>query len=249
MSKPKGRRTKKSAASHVRPFWIPILLLIAAVSVGGYYGASWAGFRAKSIFVEGNRVVARSQIVASAAIDRRENLWLQNTNAAAARVRGIPYIDDARIRRGIPATVAIVVTERKPYAVVESGTPAANLVDAQLRVLEVGSERSDLPRLKCRLVTEPKPGEFLHDECVRSLLRDFQTLAKAHVDAKSLERDRLGDVSATVVPGISVRLGDDTNLEAKATLIDPILSQTQARGKRVRALDLRAPKTPVIVFQ
>ncbi|MBC5815936.1 MAG: FtsQ-type POTRA domain-containing protein [Candidatus Eremiobacteraeota bacterium] len=248
MSKSKGRRSKKSPASRVRPFWIPILLLLAVVAAGGYYGASWPGFRAKTISVEGNQVVARSQIVASAAIDRRKNIWLQNTGAAATRVRSIPYIEDVRVRRGLPATVTIAVTERKPYAVVADGA-RAKIIDAQLRFLEPDSGRSDLPRLKCRLVPEPKPGEFLHDECVRSLLHDFQTLGKAHVNAKALDRDRLGDVSAIVVPGISVRLGDDTDLEAKAALIDPILSQTQALGKRVRALDLRAPKTPVVLFQ
>jgi len=249
MRKPKGRRLKKSAASRVRPFWIPILVVLAVAAACAYYGANWRGFRAKTVSVEGNRVVSRLEIVRRAAIDRHVNLWLQSAGAAAARVRSIPYIDEVRIRRGLPASVAIVVTERQPYAAVTDGIEPATIIDARLRVLEGRSDRKDLPRLKCRLSPEPKAGEFLHDQCVRSLLRDFQTLARAHVDAKSLERDRLGDVSATIAPGIALKLGDDTNLEAKSALIGPILSQTQAQGKHVRTLDLRAPKTPVVVFE
>ncbi|MFN2529287.1 MAG: cell division protein FtsQ/DivIB [Candidatus Baltobacteraceae bacterium] len=249
MSKPKGRRLKKSAASRVRPFWIPILLLLAAAAAGAHYGANWQGFRAKTVSVEGNRAVSRLEIVQHAAINLHENLWLQSASAAAARVRSIPYIDHVRIRRGLPARVAIVVTERNPYAVVAGGTEPETIIDEQLRVLESRSGRSDLPRLKCRLTPEPKAGDFLHDQCVRSLLHDFQTLARAHVDARSLERDRLGDLTAAISPGIALKLGDDTDLEAKSALIDPILSQTQAQGKHVRTLDLRAPKTPVVVFQ
>lgn len=249
MKKGKARRSKKSAASRVRPFWIPILLLLAAAAAGGYYGASWKGFEVKRISVQGEHVVAREEILRRAAIDAHTNLWLQNVGAATARIRSIPYIDDARIHRGLPATVTIVVTERVPYAIVQSGAQPAELVDAKLRVLERNVWRHDLPRLGCPILPEPHAGDFLKGECVQSLVRDYETLAKQHVEATSITRDRLGDVTAQILPGITVKLGDDSDLQTKGALIDPILSQTQGQGKRIRALDLRAPKTPVVVFQ
>ncbi|MDP9017490.1 MAG: FtsQ-type POTRA domain-containing protein [Candidatus Eremiobacteraeota bacterium] len=244
-----GRRTKKSTASRLRPFWIPILLLLVAAAAGSYYGTSWKGFEVKRISVQGDHVVPRGEIVASAAIERHTNLWLQNTRTAAARVRLIPYIDDAWIRRGLPATVTIVVTERTPYAVVQSGAQPAKLIDAHLRVLEMNASRRDLPHLACAVLPQPHTGDFLKDDCVRALARDYETLVKQHVEARSLVRDRLGDVTAQIPPGITIKLGDDSDLEAKGALVDPILSQTRSEGRRIRALDLRAPKTPVVVFQ
>lgn len=224
-------------------------MLLAVAGTAGYYGAGWKGFEVKRITVEGDHVVQGRQILARAAINPHVNVWLQNMRAAASRVRSIPYIDEARIHRGLPASVAIVVTERIPYAVVQSGAQSKLLIDSQLRVLELDARRPDLPRLDCAILPEPHAGEFLKDECVRSLLRDYETLAKQHVESRSLTRDRLGDVTAQIAPGITVKLGDDSDLGTKGALIDPILSQTQGQGKRVRALDLRAPKTPVVVFQ
>ena len=242
-----ARRRKKSAAARVRPFWILILLVLAAAAAGGYYGASWSGFRAKSIAVSGNSAVQRNEIVQAAAISPHQNLWLQNMHAAVARIRKIPYIEDARVRRGLPATARIEVTERQPYAIVR-GRDGALLVDRELRVLETGAERSDLPVFQSN-VQEAAPGAFLRDTALSAMRTDYETLAKAHVAVRRLSFDRLGDLVVSSENGISIKLGDDTDLETKAALIEPILSQTQQRGQRVRALDLRAPKTPVIVYR
>ena len=83
--KPVARR-KRSAAARLRPFWILLVLLIAVGGLGGYYAATWPGFRAHQIIVIGNRRVTAKAILHHAAINRRLNIWLQNMRAAADRV-------------------------------------------------------------------------------------------------------------------------------------------------------------------
>ncbi|MDP9017785.1 MAG: FtsQ-type POTRA domain-containing protein [Candidatus Eremiobacteraeota bacterium] len=243
----KNRRAKKSAAARVRPFWILIVLLLAAAAACSYYGLGWPGFRVKQIEVAGAAVVNKSEIVQRAAIDRRANLWLQNMGAVVKRIQAIPYIDTVTLHRGLPARLTIIVTERKPYALLADAQDRV-LIDEHLRVLEAQSLRTDLPTLRVP-APRARPGEFLHSEVIAALVRDYEILHKSHVEARSLARDRLGDLTVTVDPGIMVKLGDDTDLEQKARLVNPILSQTQQEGKRVRALDLRAPKTPVVIFR
>ncbi|GAC1392998.1 MAG: FtsQ-type POTRA domain-containing protein [Vulcanimicrobiaceae bacterium] len=223
------------------------MLLLAASAAGAYYALSWPGFRVKQIDVAGATVVSKAEILQRAAIDRRQNLWLENMKVVKNRIQTIPYIEEVSLRRGLPATLSIRVTERKPYAVLVSGTSRL-LIDEHLRVLELQSVRRDLPSFHLPLQSA-RAGAFLHNEKLAVMARDYEILRKAHVEARSLAADRLGDVSAMLDPGITVKLGDDTDLEQKARLIDPILSQTQAEGRRIRTLDLRAPKTPVVVFR
>ena len=49
--------------------------------------------------------------------------------------------------------------------------------------------------------------------------------------------------------GIELLLGDDADIVQKSALIAPILSQTAAGPRRVAAIDLRAPKTPVVRYK
>jgi hypothetical protein len=49
--------------------------------------------------------------------------------------------------------------------------------------------------------------------------------------------------------GIQIRFGDDDDLDRKRRLIAPILAQLGPRLADVRAVDLRAPGTPVVDFR
>lgn len=243
----KTKRSKKSAAARMRPFWILILVALGAASVGGYYAASWSGFHLKRLTVSGNVIVPRPEIIRRAAIDPTANLWLQGMGKAAQRVKAIPYIDDVHVHRSLPADVTIDVTERKPFAVVQDGA-AGVLIDRQARVLETGTSWPGLP-----VFVQPpgsvSAGTFLHGARYAAFIADFDTLAGAHVVVRRLSFDRLGDLLAVLPGGVVAKLGDDADLAQKAPLIEPILSQTQRQGRRIRALDLRAPKTPVVVYQ
>lgn len=247
--KKKPRRSKKSAAARMRPFWILILLLLAAAGAGGYYAANWPGFYVKHVAVAGNFRVERGEILKRAGIAPAQNLWLQNMGKAAARVKAIPYIEDVRVHRSLPADVAITVTERKPFAVVRDGAQSF-LIDRDVRVLEAGPGHTPgLPVFVRRMPHAPVPGEFLRDQALAAFVKDYGALLAAHVVARELNFDRLGDLTAVLSNGIIAKLGDDSDLTVKAQLVDPILSQSQHVGRRVRAVDLRAPKTPVVVYK
>ncbi|MBV8246531.1 MAG: FtsQ-type POTRA domain-containing protein [Candidatus Eremiobacteraeota bacterium] len=243
------RRARRNPLLRLRPFWIAIVLAGIGGAVGLFYAAQWEGFRVKRIDVTGTNVVSREEVLQRAAIDPAVNLWLQSMGAAANRIREIPYVKSVAIRRRLPATAEIEITEREPFAIVAASGAPRLLVDADLRVLETETRRRALPVL---IAVEPRDvsaGTFLSDPKSRALLNDYAVLRENHVEPQLLRFDSLGDLSIVLPPAIAVQLGDDQNLGEKAALIDPILSQTQAQGRRVARLDLRAPKTPVIVFR
>lgn len=243
-----AKRRKRSAGARLRPFWIVFLLVAVAAAAGGYYAATWPGFYPQKITVSGERVVPAAEILARAQIAPQQNVWLQNAHRAAARIAAIPYVKTATIHRTLPATVHIAVTERAPFAVLQSAASRA-LVDRDLRVLEIPRTASALPLIIAKRAIVPPPGGFVRDANVQRLRDDFEALAQAHVAVRSLEFDKFGDLVATTRGGISLLLGDDTDLSKKTPLIDPIISQVSATGKRLAAVDLRAPGTPVVVYK
>jgi cell division septal protein FtsQ len=246
MSRPRKKvaRRKRSAAARLRPFWILLILLVIAGGAGGYYVATWPGFRPRHIVVVGNHRVSTHAIAARAAIDRRENLWLQNTQAAAVRVAALPDIGQVTIRRGFPAALTIVVTERVPYAQIRAGAETG-VVDRDLRVLQAAVSPA-LPQFIVRIAV-PAAGRFIKDERVTRLRDDYENLADAHVVVAALRYDRFGDLTAVTPRGVELLLGDDEDLARKIALIGPILSQTA--GRKIAAIDLRAPGTPVVVYR
>lgn len=242
------KRRKKSAGARLRPFWIAIVLIAAAASAGGYYAATWPGFDPARILVAGNRVVPQAEILARAHILPDRNVWLQNMRRAAARIEAIPFVKTAQIHRSLPATVRIVISERVPFAVFRAGGASA-IVDRDLRVLEPQHGPTSLPNILVPSAGMPPAGAFVKNAGALRLRDDYVALAQAHVPVRSLRYDKYGDLVASTPGGISLLLGDDTDLQKKTPLIDPIISQVSATGKRLAAVDLRAPKTPVVVYK
>jgi cell division protein FtsQ len=242
------KRIKKSAGARLRPYWVLFALAAIALAVGGFYAATWPGFYPKHVSVTGNRVVPTAQILARARIASDINVWLQSSRAAAARIEAIPYVKSASIHRSPPATVRIVIVERKPFAVLQSGTQRA-IVDRDLRVLQPEDTHSTLPVINFATPSMPPTGAFVRDPHVQQLRDDYLALAQAHVAVRSLHYDKFGDLVAATTGGVSLLLGDDADLAKKTPLIDPIISQVSATGKKLAAVDLRAPKTPVVVYK
>ena len=244
----RASRTRKSVAARARPFWIVVFLLVIALGVAAYYGAQWPGFEPRHIAVRGTAVVSKGEVLRRAALDPNRNIWLQNTAAAAARVAAIPYVSTVRIRRRLPAEVTILVQERKPFAIITDGT-ARVLVDDQLHILGA-STSSASPNLPLLHATIPSAsvGQALRTPQLLQLARDCKALLHASVPVVYLNLDRLGNLNARLSSGVLVQFGDDTDIAHKARIVNPVLSQVPQNGRRVRALDLRAAKTPVVVF-
>jgi hypothetical protein len=81
------------------------------------------------------------------------------------------------------------------------------------------------------------------------LQSDFERLIVRGIVARAVAFDKYGELVATLRNGITVQFGDDADLEKKAPLVDPILSQIAAGRRPVKSLDLRAPSTPVVVYR
>ena len=242
------RRTKASAAARLKPFWILIVFAIVAMLAVAAFAVAWPGFAPKKIVVSGNRIVARAEIVDRAHVSMVENMWLQDARAIAARVETIPYVAQATVHRKPPSTIGIWITERMPFAIVQSGDRAA-LVDRDLRVLgPVLPAWSGLVRFLIDPGVELTPGRFLIAQSALDVRDGYDALVSARLTPDLLELDRYGGLVVTMRDGVVIELGDNTDMSRKLALIGPILDQVAAKDHRVAEIDLRAPNTPVVRY-
>jgi cell division protein FtsQ len=242
-----ARRRKPSTVARIRPFWMPITLagalLVAALAVA----ATWPGFDAKKIEIRGNRRVSSAEILAHAKILRTRSIWIQNTGAIAGRIQAIPYIARVWILRIPPSAIRITVTEREPFAVLQS-LPESVVVDRGLRVLmtATGDDRRAIFILKPGL--ELSPGTFVTARDALTLRDAYDALAQRQIVPLTLALDRYGGLVVTLRDGMKLLFGEG-DLPEKLTLVDAILSQVVHRQRRVEAIDVRAPGTPVVVYR
>jgi cell division septal protein FtsQ len=242
------RRSKPSVASRLRAFWILILagILACAGAAYAFITAPQLHTGAVDVHVEGTHVHP-ADVLAAAKIDPDANTWLLNTSAIEMRVAAIPYVAQAHLIRTLPAAVELDVTERVPLACLAAGS-ATWTIDASARVLQRGCVQPGLVRMTIPGIATPAPGMHLADPDAHQLLADIATLTAAHVTVTEVKRDKFGGLVAVDPAGIELLLGSDDDLARKASLVGPVRAAL-AKGRAVKAVDLRAPDTPTVEFR
>jgi cell division septal protein FtsQ len=243
----KSRRFKRSAAARIRPFWILIAFFGTLALIGLAFLAMWPGFNVKNVTVAGNQRVSTDEILARAAIPTNRSIWFENTGAIADRIRAIPYIDSVSVGRIPPASLTVWVTEREPFAVLQSGETRA-LVDHAMRVLSPAPTDETLPVFIVPNLAL-RPGMFVTEPGALALRASYTAMAGSGLSPASLTFDRYGGLVATTPSGLHVLFGERDDLGRKVRLLQAILAQVVRRQRSVAAIDLRAPGTPVVVYR
>jgi hypothetical protein len=244
-----NRRIRPSLAHRVRAFWFLGTLVLCAVALFAVAIVNAPQLRVRTVEANvpaGGRVTS-SAVIAAARIDGDANLWLLNAGAVRSRIEAIPYVATATVHRAqFPQpVVSLDVTLREPTGCVRSANGTIT-IDAKARVLQTGCVAATLPLVDIGPYPAVEPGGTLAAPEVDRLLADARTIAE-HIPVRTVRRDRFGGLEAVDSRGVLLRFGSDTDLPAKLALVEPIRKTTH--GRPVRAIDLRAPATPVVEFR
>ncbi len=99
------------------------LLCVAALLVALTAGAT-VFFRVEHIIVDGNARYTQEEVVAASGIQLGDNLYGLNKLKIDSGIRAaLPYIGDLTIRRALPSTIVITITEWEAVARVAAPTP------------------------------------------------------------------------------------------------------------------------------
>jgi len=245
------RRRRPGILARIMPFWIVLVVLAALGAWGGVALARSPWFRVTRVAVEApaGSPVSPAQVRAAAAIGAGANVWLLNPAAIRHRIEAIPYVDRATVRRTQfpkPA-VELSFTVRRPSSCVRAGGREVT-IDRTARVLQDGCAAASAARIDAGAAALPPPGRTIADPDVGRLLADAKLLEDANLAVRSVRRDRWGGLDAVDVTGVTLRFGDDADLAKKAALVGPVRAGIGSK-RPLRAIDLRAPGTPIVEFR
>jgi cell division protein FtsQ len=239
--------------------------VLAATGIGITH--SWL-LAVHHVEVSGTAHISRAEVIAAAGVRDGDLMVDIHPGRLASRLDGLPWVASAAVSRHWPTTVQIRITERVPVALIPSQPGQVAVVDGTGRVLAVGPAPGGPPALPVsdpagagaaagrRLPTivglDPAggPGSSLADD--GRLQGALALIAALAANGPPSLRDRIstvsvapdGQLSATLAPAITLRLGPSEQLEAKLLALGALVQQVDLKG--VTSIDVRVPDSPVL---
>jgi len=201
------------------------ILLVASPWWGRVALSELAFFRLRKIEIEGLRYLAPADVAARMRVDTTQSIWI-DLDPVGKRIRAHPQVADVRLRRRLPGTLVVRVTEHTPVAVVATRA-GFEVLDARGVVLPVDPSRVpvNLPVLVQR------------DTALLRLLAGVRAGQPALFERIS-EARRTGNEVRLVLAATTVLAMADVTVQRLADIL-PV--ERDLAGKQLRAaeLDLR----------
>jgi cell division protein FtsQ len=243
-------RPAKRRGSSLRYAWIAvrIVVIVGVMAYGGWRGASLLlaapALQISRITVRGNERLATGEVLALVAGLQRRNILTVELDDWRDRLMSSPWVEDATLRRIMPATIEIRVRERRPMGIgrVANGL---YLVDPRgVIVDEYGPNYADLDLpIIDGLASVPRDGAPAVDEAKAFLAARLIVALQARPDlAAKVSQIDVSDVHDAVVildgDTAMLRLGDEDFVERLQEYID-LAPALRARVSDIDYVDLR----------
>jgi cell division septal protein FtsQ len=203
--------------------WLAPGLVLVMILGGGlfWFIRDHSAFHVVAVRIYGAERVPQPELIQLAQLTRRISLLRVNVEEVRRRIMQQPWIREAMVRRAYPNELEIIVYERRPYAILESG--GAYLIDAEGYILSQATtaEAVGLPRLVAKLSHTPSPGERLTDPAIAAGLRlldqahdspFFRNAIITSIDSMNAERFLIQTRRGKFIVGASL-VGIDEKLE------------------------------------
>ena len=238
--KKRATQTKKARMSEEQirknkriKIFIKLLLLLAVVIGIIIYLMLSPIFNIKNINVEGNSTISSEQIISLSNIQKETNLFKVSNKDTILAIKENPYVKTVEIKRTLPDTITLVITERVQAYMLEYGSSYA-YIDNQGYILEISANpKEGLAKITGyeTLQDEIVPGNRLCENDLEKL----NTVLKITAAAKVNEIDSL--ITTINVEDSSnytlfieteqktVYLGDCTSLDTRMLFVKTILEK------------------------
>lgn len=234
---PKEKEKKKKKRRKI--FRTIKILMIVFILIGAIaYFLLSPIFNIKNINVSGNEKISSEEILSLSQLKKDENIFKINKNETRENVKQNAYIDTVEIKRTLPDTVTIVVTERTAtYQINYSNLYM--LINNQGYMLETTEMNENMPVIVGITTNEEdiKTGNRL---CVEDLEK-LEDVLRISESAKSNNLEELitkiditnkeDYIIEMKAEKKTVHLGDTTNLALKMLYVSDIISKEKDEGE------------------
>lgn len=239
------RKQKREKRFRIIKIFLKILMLIAIIIGIILFLFISPIFNIKNINVQGNKKVQSEEISSLSKLKLEENIFRFSSKEIEKNVKENAYIDTVEVKRKIPNTVEITVSERTAKYQLEYGN-AFVYIDVNGNILEISDQNANLPIIRGYLTKQEdiKAGNKLVDE-------DCNKLISVEKFLKAAQSNQIYDIITYVnisnnknyimeLPskGKIAYLGDDTNVNDKMLILKEIISKEEGRNGEIFVNDL-----------
>lgn len=220
MSKIKNKYIKK--AKRKKRIKRIIVLLIFVIILGTVFVTKTDTFLITNVECSGENLVTGDYVLEKGKTFKGENLFLLSKKTIEDTLRKNPYIDTVKIKKKLPNTIIVEVTEKKGLFYIYDGD-YNNIISEEMMVLEKkdtidGDELIKISGID--LVDVDLGQKFSKSNRVASILEEIykeQSVIKNNKEDFSITELNIGDLSDIKVyfGNIEIKIGSDKNLRKK----------------------------------
>ena len=233
---PAGEKARKSRRARGRALVIFYISAFLAVVVGAVLLCTFVFFRVGTVEITGGASYRQEDISSVCSIHEGDNLVLLDTRAREEALEyRFPYIENVEIRKHIPSTVEVVITEAETAFSIEREDGRYVYVSPAGKVLEI----ADSPAENSAVVhgctpTNEKPSEQVafENETAERLFSAITEELQAHdlEGITDIDLRNQYDITMTYEGRIVFRFGNSNDLEYKTRFGIGMLVQMQEDG-------------------
>lgn len=234
MARRRGRRSRHRGRSRGRLSGLYAFLSVVIIAVAIVVGCI-VFFKVQHVEVSGNSRYTREEIVTATGIQVEDNLFrLNKFRISDGLISDLPYIEAVNIRRRMPDTILIHVTETRPVAALHSGG-VWWLMNERGKLLERTEGPGDYLRIEGLELLSPSAGTVIAvDQEQRlqreSLLELLSALLARDMLAAAQSID-LSDASCLVMEydrRLEVRIALADDFDYKVRQLEGVLARIEA---------------------
>lgn len=201
-------------------------------------------FTATSFFVygaeiRGNVAVSAREVYLASQIDSQSIFWL-NPSEVERNVASLPNIKLASVSIALPAQVEIVVTERRPQLLWQSGDTVW-WVDEEGTVVPPKAEVEDM----LKIIDDDRQALEVGYQIDPALVKGAQTLRILAPAVRVVRHTRAKGLIVATPEGWPVYLGSGSDMKAKLVVLGGLLPTLRESERPPAYVDLRDPLQPV----
>ena len=211
---------KRFRRAHVKPAqkrrrerWKPLAAyaaVVAALALGGYRVSTAAAqahvLTVDRILVRGNQRLSKGEVMAVLTGLRGESLVWTDLDAWRRRLLASPWVGDAALRRSLPSTVEVVISERQPVGIGRINGDMYLVDDRGVIIDQYGPQYTDLDLpIVDGLAAAPNDSPTMTDET----RADLAARVIAAIRAKPAIARRLSQIDVSDAHNAKVILSGD----------------------------------------
>ncbi len=220
-----------------RVFVIVVILLLASALLFVCYQL----FTVRSIIIEGS--APHDYIRSICGLEEGKSIFFSDTKAAYKIIEEEPWLKPVEVKKVYPDKIIITVQQREIAAYVENGDVLL-AIDEECVVLRAEqTENADLPVITGLKADVFEVGKTIG--CADKFLLEVAKKVIIELEGREMDIEKI-DVSfaANIVletkQGMSIELGDDTQLGDKLRLAQATIEELSSRGDTAGILDVSA---------